>query len=290
MLNTLYTNANGNSYTFNGMPVMSSMCSVHFDPPKRYSAYDKRDNLIYSGMASDTSFPCGTRIYISGTLPWYSSISSEGLDALGDFSSGVYAYIYGDYHDKRGKAHSASGYLVNDLNVDFVTGSNPFTAKGTIRSGYNVNYINLTSCTSTQIVPSYTILKEYSAKTSSPYDYTSTEPCIVTTYLNNPLLSGIRDMECTYTLSATVNSSIYDCSARFYHKWPKSASNSGGATELIVRYNKFDPSGILTASAKTTYSSYRTWWESGLITGYSSESHIARQNLTAGVIITGVAP
>lgn len=279
MNSVLYTNPNGASYSFNGSPIGTAMCSLQFDSLRNYSAYDRQNNLIYSGQSTGTSLPYGSKIYMSAAVAWYSSLSSDNLDQLNSFNSGAF-HRYVNGHSRKG--FSASGYLVSDIDAQFVTASNTFTAKGSyIQPPHNTYTImNLTSETLTQSLGS--VLHQYTSA-----DAYGTE--FQWTYLSSTW-SGILDMQCVFSIDHNFpySSKNQNKSWNFYTPHTSTAGNS--QTTVYISVPKYSSAGVRSGEVPFNLSAYGSSYWHSWERGYPIRGPIASSTTTAHVTITGVTP
>jgi hypothetical protein len=256
------------------------MCSLQFDSLRIYSAYDRQNNLIYSGQSTVTSLPYGSKIYMSAAVAWYSSLSSDNLNQLNSFNSGAF-HRYVNGHSRKG--FSASGYLVSDIDAQFVTASNPFTAEGnyikTPRNTYTI--MNLTSETLTQS-PS-TMLHQYSS--ADAYGTT-----FQWTYLSSTW-SGVLDMQCVFSIDHYFVNSSKDQNRSWTFDTPHTSTSGNSQATVYISVPRYSPAGVRSGKETFNFSSYggSSYWHNWE-RGYPIRGPLSNSDTTAHVTITGVAP
>lgn len=167
----IYTDPNGVGYVFRGNALGQTEYTFDMNAKRNVSAFDAKDQLIFSGYSSSMDFPYGTKILLSARTSAYKRYLFDGMDTLSSFDSGLQRAWWSNTHTA--KAYSASGILTSDAHTDIIAEDNTFTAYGSakprIPGANNPPYdliTDITSCTvqkSLYTVNIVDVLKDYSS-------------------------------------------------------------------------------------------------------------------------------
>lgn len=288
----IYTDPNGVGYVFRGNALGQTEYTFDMNAKRNVSAFDAKDQLIFSGYSSSMDFPYGTKILLSAQTSAYKRYLFDGMDTLSSFDSGLqrawWSYSY------TAKSYSASGILTSDVHADISAEDNTFTAYGSakymIPASNNPPYdliTDITSCTVEKSLDTVNIKDVLTSYSSGSYSWT---------YFNN--INYIDQMH--YELSAAYN--FYDWlqgTASISLYIPRLKSGYTSTTDSANRSIGFSlsstssPLGYRSGIASYSYNSgYLPRWESSYPrTGrlYASSAP-PKSAFSSQITITGILP
>lgn len=285
----IYTDPNGIGYVFRGNALGQTEYTFDINSKRQVSAFDAKDQLIFSGYSSSMSFPYGTKVLLSAQTSAYKRYLFDGMNTLSSFDSGLqrawWSYSY------TAKSYSASGILTSDVHTDISTEDNTFTAYGSAKSMYNNGndlVTDITSCTLQKSLDTVNIRDVLTSYSSGSYSWS---------YFNN--LSPIKQMY--YELSAAYQFySSMRGSARIALYIPRlksgytSVGDSANFSIGVSLYSTSSPLGYRSGVTSYSYaSSYAPRWESGYPrTGRLDASSTAppKSAFSSQITITGILP